>query len=127
MNEGLENMKRTRSMLLTILLSAFLGPAIQAQGPLTPPGAPAPTMKSLDQIEARTPISAAPFNINASGSYYLTKNLVVATGSAIAISANNVTLDLNGFNISSTESPASTNVAIYASGTYRNITILNGS
>jgi hypothetical protein len=41
-----------------------------AQGSLTPPpGAPAPTMKTLDQIEARTPISSAPFTISAPGSY----------------------------------------------------------
>jgi parallel beta-helix repeat protein len=40
-----------------------------AQGSLTPPGAPAPVMKSLDQLDAklekRTPISSLPFTINA--------------------------------------------------------------
>src|SRR5438093_13648705 len=78
-----------------------------AQGSLTPPGAPGPTMKSLDQLDAklekRTPISSAPFNITNSGSYYLTTNLNVAAGDAIAISVNGVTLDLNGFTIASTE------------------------
>ena len=81
-----------------------------AQGSLTPPpGAPSPTMTSLSQVmttlnqnEPRTPISSAPYNITKPGSYYLTTNLTVADGDAIDISANGVTLDLNGFTISST-------------------------
>src|SRR3979411_1673607 len=77
-----------------------------AQGSLTPPGAPTPTMKSLDQIEARAPISSAPFTIGSSGSYYLTTNLSVASGNAITINANGITLDLNGFTISSTAGSA---------------------
>ena len=72
-----------------------------AQGSLTPPGTPAPTMKSLDQIEARTPISSVPFTITNSGSYYLTTNQTVSTGSAIIIAANGVTLDLGGWTIAS--------------------------
>jgi hypothetical protein len=96
-----------------------------AQGTLTPPGAPAPTMKTLDQVEARTPISSAPFTINASGSYYLTGNLAVTTGSAITISADDVTLDLNGFTISSTASPAS-GAGVRLSGVRRSVTVRNG-
>src|SRR5436190_2248196 len=92
--------------LITIQLVAAT--AAFAQGSLTPPGAPAPTMKTLDEIDAklekRTPISSVPFTISASGSYYLTGNLAVTTGTAITISADNVTLDLNGFTISSTAS-----------------------
>jgi hypothetical protein len=42
-------------------------------------------MKSLDQIEARTPISSAPFTISAPGSYYLTTNLTTAVSNAILI------------------------------------------
>ena len=71
-----------------------------AQGSLTPPGAPAPTMKTLDQIEARTPISALPFTISSSGSYFVTGNLTAqAGGNGVTINASNVTLDLGGFEL----------------------------
>lgn len=97
----------------------------RAQGSLTPPGAPAPTMKSLDQIEARTPISSAPFTISNPGSYYLTTNVNVTTGNAIIIAADNVTLNLNGFTISST-APSATGTAILLNSSLHDITIANG-
>ena len=42
-----------------LLLAIFNAPFSTgfAQGALTPPGAPAPTMKTLDQMEARTAIT----------------------------------------------------------------------
>jgi hypothetical protein len=100
------------------------------QGPLTPPGAPTPTMKTLDQVEARTPIPSAavglvaPFVINQSGSYYLTKNIAVTSGNGIQMSANGVTLDLNGFTISSSAGTAAGTAINVVSGS--NITIRNG-
>jgi hypothetical protein len=101
------------------------------QGPLTPPpGAPGPTMKTLDQIEARTPIPSAavglvaPFVINQSGSYYLTGNIAVTSGDAIQMSADGVTLDLNGFTIFSIASPAAGTAIKVVSGS--NLTIRNG-
>ncbi len=96
-----------------------------AQGSLTPPGAPASTMKTLAQIEPRTPIATAPFTISQPGSYYLTTNLTVSSGDAITIAANNVTLDLNGFTIASTAASA-TGIAILLSGGRTNIAIYNG-
>ena len=110
--------------LLLSTLNAQLS-TVFAQGSLTPPGAPAPTMKSLDQIEARTAISAAPFSITQPGSYYLTHNLTVSSGDGIDINTNNVTLDLNGFTISSTAASA-TGYGIFLNSGLRNITIANG-
>jgi hypothetical protein len=111
--------------LITIHVLLASASMIFAQGSLAPPGAPAPTMKTLDQIEARAPISTLPFAISTSGSSYLTKNLGVTTGNAITISVNNVTLDLNGFTISSSASPAG-GTAIAPNGSLTDITILNG-
>jgi hypothetical protein len=115
------------TVLSAVLCGACLWPqAAFCQGSLTPPGTPAPTMKSLDQIEPRTPITnATAVIISASGSYYLTTNITVSTNSAITITANGVTLDLNGFTISSTAAGA-TGTGILLAGGNADITILNG-
>jgi parallel beta-helix repeat protein len=109
-----------------LLFTLALQPStLLAQGSLTPPGAPAPTMKTLQQVEPRVPISSAPFTISQPGSYYLTTNLTVSGGNAITIATNGVTLDLNGFTISSTTNPASGTAVLIGSG-LRNIAIQNG-
>jgi hypothetical protein len=111
-----------------VLLSSFcfLPSALLGQGSLTPPGAPAPTMKSLDQVEARTAITnSGAVTISQPGSYYLTRNITVSTGNAITIATNAVTLDLNGFTIRSTAGSA-TNAAILLNSGLRNVAIANG-
>ncbi len=118
-----------KRLLLATLLTA---PALAfAQGALTPPGVPAPSMKSLDQLEPRrvigTPGSTLTtgYAISTSGSYVLAGPIAVASGNALTISANNVTLDLNGFELSSTASPkAGTAIAIAAGCS--SIAITNG-
>ncbi|MBU1693570.1 MAG: right-handed parallel beta-helix repeat-containing protein [Verrucomicrobia bacterium] len=86
--------------LVVFVSSFFLQPAALAQGPLAPPGAPGETMKTLDQVEPRTPISAEGHEIQAPGSYYLTTNIITSGATAgLRIQTNNVTLDLNGFSI----------------------------
>lgn len=118
--------------LILLTTATFL----HAQGPLTPPGAPAPTMKSLDQVEARRPIPPSPdtpvsgphFTITEPGSYYFTGNVTVTDGPGIVINANNVTLDLNGFTLACSASSALPFVAgIQAYSVEANLTITNGN
>jgi hypothetical protein len=113
---------------LALLALSTLNPQLStvfAQGSLTPPGAPAPTMLTLSQIEPRTPISSVPYTISTPGSYYLTASMGVSSGTAITITASQVTLDLNGFTLSSTEaSPTGTGILLAVGVT--DITIRNG-
>ncbi len=85
---------------------AFAASVVHA-GPLTPPvGAIESTMKTLDQVEARVPVTLentpgdanSVFKITEPGSYYLTGNLIGESGKhGIEIASSRVELDLNGF------------------------------
>jgi hypothetical protein len=127
--------------VLALLASLGLqAPCAHAQGSLTPPGAPAPIFKTLQEIEPRTPVDAAHtpgngsalFIISQPGSYYLTTNIFgVSSTDGIQIITNNVTLDLNGFSLIG--SPDA-NVGIYVPNgpapdfvPYRNIKVWNGT
>ena len=81
------------------LAAAMAANFAQAQGGLTPPGAPAPSMKTLAQIEPRFPIMNLPYIIWLPGSYYVTDNLILLSNniSGITVLADNVKIDLNGF------------------------------
>ena len=98
--------RRTTTWTLVCLLA--LAPLAYA-GSLEPPGAPAPTMKTLVEVEPRilvnqanTPSGAnALFEISQPGSYYLGGNITITTTAVngISINSDDVTLDLNGFSI----------------------------
>jgi len=98
-----------------------------AQGSLTPPGAPAPTMKTLNQVEPRTPIASAPYTISQPGSYYLTANLT-NTGHGVVITANGVTLDLMGFTLSGDGGTSDYGVFLdrTTNSAIRNVVVRNG-
>jgi len=99
-------------------------------GDLTPPGPPASTMKTLDEVEARTPISSIPYTIDEPGSYYLTQNLGPAPHDVdgIIIAADDVTVDLNGFAvIGPGRTPSSPEAGIYVTDPRFNIAVRNGT
>ena len=112
---------------LSVLVSIFvIHTSSFGQGALTPTAAPAPVMKSLAQIEPRTPISSTPFTITNSGSYYLTTNFFAASN-AIVIASSGVMLDLGGWTINSTAANAvNGGAAILLVGGVKNVTIQNG-
>jgi parallel beta-helix repeat protein len=124
---------------LAVIAAIYTLPdSLFAQGSLTPPGPPAPTMLTLQQIgakldqidtkaaamdaklEKRTPVDAThtpgdsnyEFVITQPGSYYLTGNLAVAKANGILINAEDVTLDLNGFEISRTSGTGGNGIEI---------------
>jgi hypothetical protein len=86
-------------------------------------------MKTLDQLDAklekRTPITstAGPFNITSSGSYYLTRNIGYGDN-GLVISADDVTIDLNGFSLLGPGTGSGN--GIFVSGTHKNLTVRNG-
>lgn len=96
-------MTKTTTTIVSLILLAC---GAHGQGALTPPGAPTPTMKTLQQVEPRIDVATLAGDgnyhhvISESGSYYLSGNLdVTLTGGGIKINAPAVTLDLNGFKI----------------------------
>ena len=94
-----------------------------AQGSLTPPGAPTPTMKTLDQVEPRIPINDLPYSITNRGSYFLAASITGGElDNGIEIAADNVTLDLMGFTLQG----GGGSDGVYVSGAQRNVIIRNG-
>ncbi len=119
-------------ILAAIATVSLLTAPAMAQGVLSAPGAPAPTMKTLAQIEPRSPLgtpgqtATSKITIAEAGSYVLMSPITVTAGDAITITAGNVTLDLNGFTLTSTASGVNSSSGISVTTGLSNITLRNG-
>lgn len=120
--------KRLHSAMLMLVPVLAASPAAPSNaGDLNPPPGPVmPTMKTLTEVEPRTPISSLPMTISESGSYYVTKDLVGAADSTgILIATDSVTIDLNGFSL--VGSGGSSGDGIGLQGSHKNIMVFNGT
>lgn len=125
---------RSVASIVALAAAVLTGALLSHAGPLSPPtGAPAPTYKTLGEVEPRIPISAATtpgdadslFKITQPGSYYLTGNLTGVSGKhGIEISASGVTLDLMGYQLLG--APGSFD-AVTVTAPITNLAVVNGA
>jgi parallel beta-helix repeat protein len=116
-----------------VVLGAGTGASAIGQTLDPPPGAIAPTMKPLSDVEARTAVNAgntpgdkgAVYVIRVPGSYYLSGALAGVAGKhGIEIAASHVTLDLNGFELAG---GAGTLSGVHVRKGQTNVAVRNGS
>ena len=125
------------SLKTTVVLTAVVAYGQEPNPTLNPPGAPADgVFKTLNQVEPRTPIngtntpgdSDSIFHINKSGSYYLTAGVAGVSGkSGIKVSADNVTIDLNGFAVVGVAGSHGGIIARPSGGNVSNLWVKNGA
>ncbi len=119
---------KTKILVALIVLAGLLIASLPLHaGNLEPSAGPGPTMKTLDEIEPRTPISLLPYTISASGSYYITGDLTGVIGQhGLTIETNDVTIDLVGHSLIGPDPNDGTENGIYMNGR-SNIEIRNGT
>src|SRR5690606_37190861 len=109
--------------------------SVARAGPLNPPpGAVAPTMKTLDEVEPRIPLSSvnppgdanSTYRITRPGSYYLTATTeVTAAGvGGIEIASDSVTIELMGHSL---RGRGEAHHGIFSESAVVNVTMRNGT
>lgn len=130
----MEKIKKNSSKILFVAVIALVcsWAMFSKAGNLNPSAPPGPTMKTLDEVEARIPIKSlsgsatALYVISQSGSYYLTGNINgVIDKNGIEVTANNVTINLNGYSMIGAGYNAGTTGHAITGGSF--IKITNGS
>ncbi|OGV43436.1 MAG: hypothetical protein A2X46_13530 [Lentisphaerae bacterium GWF2_57_35] len=117
-------LRKVLVLFMTVLVASVS--TVLGQGPLQPAAAPAPTMKTLAQVEPRMPITNLPYTITQPGSYYLVGNLTGVTNAhGITVNCNDVAIDLMGFTLSG--AGANSRSGIYQFFDYRNLAVRNGT
>jgi len=108
----------------TCILGAGVSICSHAQQPPGPPGSPEARMKSLNEVEPRIAITALPFEITNSGSFYMTASVQGESNkNGIVISHSDVKLDLSGFALNGRDGSLN---GIVVPTPVDNITIQNG-
>lgn len=132
--------KMYKASMTSFVALAGAAACVALAGPLDPPSGPvAPTFKTLQQVEPRTPLtqettpgdSGSVFKITQPGSYYLQASILSGVGGKIGIeiATSNVTVDLNGFTIDGSTLigfPSSLD-GIRTNGALNAVTIKNGT
>lgn len=120
--------QKSRQIMVIGLVAWFRICCCAFAGDLEPPAAPAPTMKTLDEVEPRIsiPASATPtatFVINSAGSYYLAGDRHTSAN-GIQVNVDNVTIDLMGYQLIGTDSGSADGVGINGR---TNVEVRNGT
>lgn len=124
-------------------LAGVVGVAAMANmakgGPLSPPAEPvSSTGRTTDEIYDKIPTgidgkiaipgSSTTVTITVPGSYILTGNITPAAGTGgIIVSADRVTLDLNGYSVAATGPTSTTGTGILLSAGFSRFTLRNGT
>jgi parallel beta-helix repeat protein len=121
--------KRTKVVVSLLALAGLAAFSLFAVGgSLEPSAPPAPTMKTLDEVEPRIPIHASdlPLTITEPNSYYLAEDIdfTDTLNDAITIECNDVTIDLMGYTLKGPDS--GTKAGIYMNGC-ANVEVRNGT
>ncbi len=121
-----QRIRKLMQVGLSVLVGSVLFTTSVTGGNLELPAPATPAVEMFDQGDSAIPllpISSVPYKISAPGLYYLAGDMT-STGTGITVDANDVTIDLRGWQLSGPDS--GDNYGIYMNGC-SNVEIRNGT